>query len=135
MAVISVHRQQICGFSWSPSGDLFATGSNDNLCCLFETGKITTRWDRATREIQRLANTNPNAAERPAAPRLVPQAMDVKPGDAKQRWLHNAAVKAIAFCPWQDGLVATGGGSNDQCIHFFHTCSGRRSRRSRCRRK
>ncbi|KAG5955598.1 hypothetical protein E4U57_003297 [Claviceps arundinis] len=41
-----------------------------------------------------------------------------------QKWPHRAAVKAIAFCPWLEGLVATGGGSNDKCIHFFHTISG-----------
>ena len=33
-------------------------------------------------------------------------------------------MKAIAFCPWRDGLLATGGGSNDKCIHFYHTSSG-----------
>lgn len=43
---------------------------------------------------------------------------------AKHRWEHTAAVKAIAFCPWRDGLVATGGGSHDKCIHFYHTTSG-----------
>lgn len=43
---------------------------------------------------------------------------------AKHRWEHAAAVKAIAFCPWRNGLVATGGGSHDKCIHFYHTTSG-----------
>lgn len=43
---------------------------------------------------------------------------------AKHRWVHGAAVKAIAFCPWREGLVATGGGSHDKCIHFWHTTSG-----------
>lgn len=43
---------------------------------------------------------------------------------AKHRWEHTAAVKAIAFCPWRNGLVATGGGSHDKCIHFYHTTSG-----------
>ncbi|KAK7437793.1 WD domain-containing protein [Colletotrichum acutatum] len=38
-------------------------------------------------------------------------------------WRHEAAIKAIAFCPWQNGLVATGGGLGDKCIHFFHTTS------------
>ncbi|RVX66093.1 hypothetical protein B0A52_10027 [Exophiala mesophila] len=37
---------------------------------------------------------------------------------------HAAAVKAIAFAPWQPTLVATGGGSNDRQIHFFHAESG-----------
>ncbi|KAH8152833.1 uncharacterized protein LAJ45_03059 [Morchella importuna] len=45
-------------------------------------------------------------------------------GGEKYKWLHGAAVKAIAFCPWQKSLIATGGGSNDRCIHFFHTFSG-----------
>ena len=46
------------------------------------------------------------------------------PGSKRYCWIHGAAVKAIAFCPWTPGLVATGGGSNDKCIHFFHTTSG-----------
>ncbi len=37
---------------------------------------------------------------------------------------HSAAVKAIAFARWQPSLLATGGGSNDRQIHFFHTGSG-----------
>ena len=42
----------------------------------------------------------------------------------KHRLLHSAAVKAIAFAPWQPSLLATGGGSNDRSIHFFHTRTG-----------
>ncbi|KAL3479857.1 WD40-repeat-containing domain protein [Aspergillus californicus] len=42
----------------------------------------------------------------------------------KHRLIHSAAVKAIAFAPWQPSLLATGGGSNDRAIHFFHTPSG-----------
>ncbi|KAK2768487.1 hypothetical protein FQN54_000342 [Arachnomyces sp. PD_36] len=42
----------------------------------------------------------------------------------KHRFVHSAAVKAIAFAPWQPSLLATGGGSNDRCIHFYHTHSG-----------
>lgn len=37
---------------------------------------------------------------------------------------HTAAVKAIAFAPWQPTLLATGGGTNDRLIHFYHTRSG-----------
>lgn len=37
---------------------------------------------------------------------------------------HSAAVKALAFAPWQPSLLATGGGSNDRQIHFFHTGTG-----------
>ncbi|KAJ5662744.1 hypothetical protein N7462_011670 [Penicillium macrosclerotiorum] len=42
----------------------------------------------------------------------------------KHRLAHAAAVKAIAFAPWQPSLLATGGGSNDRAIHFYHTRTG-----------
>ncbi|KAF9888120.1 hypothetical protein FE257_009256 [Aspergillus nanangensis] len=48
----------------------------------------------------------------------------VPPNRQKHRLVHSAAVKAIAFAPWQSSLLATGGGSNDRAIHFFHTPSG-----------
>ena len=34
---------------------------------------------------------------------------------------HNAAVKAIAWSPHQNGLLATGGGTADRCIRFWNT--------------
>lgn len=237
LAYISAHTQQICGLSWSPSGDLFATGGNDNMCFLFETEKVTTfqeesdpdqdmsRFFAAFREPippqgfnfrrfldsmatgtgssrssslptardasssqrqisnssassvgsrlnvmesidDRISSTpapslfasffrpstttrfwdlNRLVAERvqprypPSLPSNVAAASEhfrnpisdtsgephnIEERHAKHRWEHTAAVKAIAFCPWRDGLVATGGGSHDKCIHFFHTTSG-----------
>lgn len=49
---------------------------------------------------------------------LVPQ------NSQKYHLPHAAAVKAIAFAPWQPTLLATGGGTNDRHIHFYHTRSG-----------
>ncbi|KAL6879616.1 WD40 repeat-like protein [Trichoderma longibrachiatum] len=106
IAKVSLHTQQICGLSWSPNGKLFATGGNDNLCCLFDADSV----EDAT-------NVQPPRPSSMAIRRL-------GPGAEKHRWIHKAAVKAIAFCPWREGLVATGGGSNDKCIHFYHTSSG-----------
>lgn len=40
---------------------------------------------------------------------------------------HTAAVKALAWCPWQNNLLATGGGSTDQTIHFWTTSTGART--------
>ncbi|KAI8904671.1 WD40-repeat-containing domain protein [Gorgonomyces haynaldii] len=34
---------------------------------------------------------------------------------------HMAAVKALAWCPWQLNLLATGGGKQDNMIHFWNT--------------
>ena len=94
-AQLDVHKQQVCGIAWSSDGELVATGGNDNLCCLFDFQKIL------------------------ASPATV-----LRAEHAKHIWHLNAAVKAIAFCPWQRGLLAVGGGSNDRAIHFFHTISG-----------
>ncbi|KAJ5179800.1 hypothetical protein N7492_003010 [Penicillium capsulatum] len=48
----------------------------------------------------------------------------VPPNRQRHRLVHSAAVKAIAFAPWQPSLLATGGGSNDRAIHFFHARTG-----------
>jgi WD40 repeat protein len=37
---------------------------------------------------------------------------------------HQAAVKALAWCPLQSNLLATGGGSADGHIRLFNSCSG-----------
>jgi hypothetical protein len=50
-----------------------------------------------------------------------PHAFTHPPGMHSRLFLHSAAVKALAFAPWQPSLLATGGGSNDRQIHFFHT--------------
>jgi cell division cycle protein 20 (cofactor of APC complex) len=39
---------------------------------------------------------------------------------------HKAAVKALSWCPWQNNLLATGGGSFDRQIHFWNTTTGAR---------
>ena len=168
LAKISVHSQQICGLAWSHDGDFFATGANDNACCLFEVKDILTppkslqSLAPATRNpLQELITDfglpniirNPNSdqklmsilgeewchnIERSQAYTAVtatvmsrigyaPGHQDtlyIEEGRQKHKWLHSAAIKAIAFCPWQRGLVATGGGSNDRAIHFYHTFSG-----------
>ncbi len=37
---------------------------------------------------------------------------------------HTAAVKALAWCPWQSNLLASGGGTNDRKIRFWNTSTG-----------
>jgi cell division cycle 20-like protein 1 (cofactor of APC complex) len=37
---------------------------------------------------------------------------------------HTAAVKAIAWSPHQQGLLASGGGTADRCIRFWNTANG-----------
>ncbi|KAL6581621.1 hypothetical protein OROMI_007544 [Orobanche minor] len=49
--------------------------------------------------------------------------------NATTQWLHRledhtAAVKALAWCPFQGNLLASGGGSGDRCIKFWNTHTG-----------
>ncbi|CAN0915968.1 Cell division cycle 20.1, cofactor of APC complex [Linum grandiflorum] len=37
---------------------------------------------------------------------------------------HCAAVKALAWCPYQFGVLASGGGTNDRCIKIWNTQNG-----------
>jgi len=37
---------------------------------------------------------------------------------------HKAAVKALAWCPWQQGVLASGGGTADAHIHLWNSLTG-----------
>ncbi|KZF19904.1 WD40 repeat-like protein [Xylona heveae TC161] len=118
IARIAVHSQQICGLAWSPDGDFFASGANDNACCYFETNQITGSHVHTD-----LMSIEDEFGRQQTTGRQVLSRVFCR-GREKRRWLLNAAIKAIAFCPWQRGLIAIGGGSNDRGVHFYHTFSG-----------
>ncbi|CAK7214854.1 hypothetical protein SEUCBS140593_002331 [Sporothrix eucalyptigena] len=140
-ARLTAHDQQVCGLAWSPDGLSFATGGNDNYCCFFYTNDVlplhfrpggtgrvsegaprrTLHSDSANSRLTVKLSNGSEVRERVRNDRFVRR---LERGMETWRWEHGAAVKAVAFCPWQDGLVATGGGSNDRCIHFYHTSSG-----------
>lgn len=37
---------------------------------------------------------------------------------------HQAAVRALAWCPWQQNILASGGGTADRCIKFWNVSNG-----------
>uniref|UniRef100_A0A182IW47 CDC20/Fizzy WD40 domain-containing protein n=1 Tax=Anopheles atroparvus TaxID=41427 RepID=A0A182IW47_ANOAO len=37
---------------------------------------------------------------------------------------HQAAIRALAWCPWQPHILASGGGTADRCIKFWNIASG-----------
>ncbi|KAH7134819.1 WD40-repeat-containing domain protein, partial [Dactylonectria estremocensis] len=124
---IAMHSQQICGLAWAPDGKSFASGGNDNLCCLFEVDHVLEQSTVYSPQGE-VSNVSRSEPENTDVDETFQSAFDSCPhlgtGLERHRWVHGAAVKAIAFCPWRRGLIATGGGSNDKCIHFFHTTSG-----------
>ena len=47
----------------------------------------------------------------------------------RTRWLHrledhSAAIKGLAWCPFQSNMLASGGGTSDRCIKFWNTHTG-----------
>jgi len=119
---ITVHMQQICGLAWSHDGEFFASGGNDNECHLFETRRVlqhaSTGLDSST------SADSTTSGLRTVNIDTSGPSFKLGAFVAKHKWTILAAVKAIAFCPWQRGLIAIGGGSNDRRIHFYHTLSG-----------
>lgn len=125
LARLSCHSQQVCGIAWSPNGEFFATGGNDNQLLLFESKKVLQR--SAHRPGNAAAPVHVRSGSSGSSNATVAgqgDVLTVVPGQEKHVFTLNAAVKAIAFAPWQSTLVAAGGGSNDRCVHFFHTLSG-----------
>jgi cell division cycle 20, cofactor of APC complex len=97
------HTQEVCGLSWNEDGSCLASGGNENYLCL---------WDAA------MSGRNGNAYQQRSnavgtefAPRQI----------LKQ---HIAAVKALDWCPFHRGLLASGGGTADRKINFWNSSSG-----------
>jgi hypothetical protein len=119
LARLDLHTQQICGLAWSFDGRFFASGGNDNALNIFETRRILQPENTMA---QHLISVRDDFTYHP--PSGQEDALLILPGRQSHHYTLNAAVKALAFCPWQPSLLAAGGGSNDRCIHFYHVVSG-----------
>lgn len=94
------HNAEVCGLAWRGDGQFLASGGNDN---------IVNCWDG--RIGQSIISNDVNLPSQ---------------GPKWQKHNHTAAVKALAWCPWQNSLLATGGGTSDQTIHFWSSTTGAR---------
>lgn len=94
------HEQEICGLAWSPDGTTLASGGNENFLCI---------WDAAMSGHRRSGGVSGNAGT--FEPRL----------SLNQ---HQAAVKALAWCPWHRNVLASGGGTADRTIRIWNTALG-----------
>lgn len=125
LAKIVYHTQQVCGLAWSAEGDFFATGGNDNAMFVYERKRLLGRnnalRDKASVHVR---NVNLNGTAGSPIAETESDIPTLPPGSEKLLITIGAAVKAIAFAPWQSTLVAAGGGSSDRCIHFYHVPSG-----------
>jgi len=131
VARLTAHTQQVCGLAWSPDNTHFASGGNDNSVYIFETKKIISpsvnRRHTANSDnslvVRHTDSYTPMSYPDHTSNRQSP--VPSLPASAARHYLpHSAAVKALAFAPWQSTLLACGAGSNDRGIHFYHTLSG-----------
>ena len=87
------HKQEVCGLKWSPDGRQLASGGNDNKLHIWQA--------------QQHSASTAHSHHRP------------------QHTFHEhlAAVKAIAWSPYQRHALASGGGTADRHIRFFNTAN------------
>jgi len=96
IGVLTGHEQEVCQLTWSPDGSSLASGGNDNRICI---------WDSPLQGVSSFGS------------RSFDQARFTLTG-------HQAAVKALAWCPHERNLLASGGGTADRCIKFWNTSTG-----------
>jgi cell division cycle protein 20 (cofactor of APC complex) len=94
------HTQEVCGLEWNEDGTTLASGGNENYLCI---------WDAAMSR-RRNNGRSPGTGIRDSPRLLLTQ--------------HQAAVKALAWCPFHRGLLASGGGTADRTIKFWNSNSG-----------
>ncbi len=99
-ATLRGHEQEVCGLKWSPDGSMLASGGNDNMLCIWDAG----------------------ASGAPATASSGGMRGDVTPKFVIRE--HTAAVKALAWCPWNRTTLASGGGSSDRCIKTWNASTG-----------
>ncbi|KAH7639621.1 cell division cycle protein 20 homolog [Dermatophagoides farinae] len=91
------HTLEICGLKWSPNGQLLASGGNDNIVNIWPNCFMGQNNSDTT-----------NDSEQPLF----------------QIIQHQAAVKALSWCPWRNNCLASGGGTNDRMIRIWNTSNG-----------
>ncbi|KAK6135548.1 hypothetical protein DH2020_030719 [Rehmannia glutinosa] len=85
---IKAHRGEVCGLKWSSTGNILASGGNDNLVYLWDVCKMS-----SMHHVYRLND-------------------------------HRAAVKALAWCPYNCNVLASGGGLADGSLKIWNTQKG-----------
>ena len=115
------HNSRVCGVKWNDDQRYLASGSGDGSVML---------WDARARKGLELFGEFNEAMEvylnEPRGPEITPP---TPPSTCilERRWRqkqHTSTVKALAWCPWQSDLLASGGGTRDGTIRLWSASSG-----------
>jgi cell division cycle protein 20 (cofactor of APC complex) len=104
VSTYKAHTQEVCGLKWNEDGTCLASGGNENFLCLWDAAMSTQNHLRG--QVGQHMNR-----ESERGPRVLLKH-------------HKAAVKALDWCPFHRGLLASGGGTADRTIKFWNTSSG-----------
>ncbi|GAA5896015.1 hypothetical protein JCM6882_005586 [Rhodosporidiobolus microsporus] len=97
VAQMKGHRGEVCGLEWRPEISGGLSGGGQGLLASGGNDNVVNVWDGRMTNAPKMSKTN-----------------------------HTAAVKALAWCPWNSSLLASGGGSSDRTIHFWNTTQSAR---------
>lgn len=126
------HKERVGTMSWSPDGLILSTGSRDK--------SILYRDIRSKYTLSSIVNRSVGHKQEVCGVRWSPDGQYVSSGGNDNKVLiwnksrletpclkfaeHKAAVKALAWSNYQNGLLATGGGTADKCIKLWDILTG-----------
>ena len=100
------HQKEVVRMKWNEdNGTTLASGGNDDMVCIWDAAMASS----VRNPFARFSRDGPSNVS--CGPRLALQD-------------HTAAIKAIDWCPHRRGLLATGGGTEDQCIKLWNSTNG-----------
>lgn len=119
------HQGEVCGLEWRSDGELLASGGNDNVVNVWDgrVGDVAS----GSRGSARWTKRNHTAAVKVSKLVLKQCWMlifEKKNGNKTNKI--NCVEQAIAWCPWQSSLLASGGGTSDATVHIWNTTTGAR---------
>lgn len=124
------HWERVSAISWNPvSGNIFSTASKD---CTIKSYDV--RMQNSISMLEGHTQEVCGLKWAPSGSMLASGGNDNKlmiwePRKTSEPLFefkdHKAAVKAVAWCPWQKNLIASGGGSEDKCIKLWRVDQGK----------
>jgi len=129
---VRVHHGRIGTMCWSPSGGILSTGSRDKTIAHRDLRTGVTPTDtiaRSTGHKQEVCGLRWSPDEQYVASggndnKVLVWSKEKLVNPLYKFPEHKAAVKALAWSPHQNGLLATGGGTADRCLKFWDITIG-----------
>lgn len=138
---LQAHKQEVCGLKWSPNGRQIATGGNDNKLFIWDVAGCNRLHYRSgsggsgSTDSTRSDSFGDSSMDETIVEASFSSTGSSSSGSSRSGSTqglvplfrfddHLAAVKAVAWSPHQNGLLASGGGTADRTIRYWNTLTG-----------